>query len=205
MQNLPSKDFYRNALTKIFTEKKQVVDIGGGLRLNRRNADRILTGQDWLETLVKNVDYKILNPVADHDADIIGDIHHLPFADNSQEAIICSSVLEHVEDPFQAAKELHRTLKPGGYCFVFVPFLFFYHVPSSGKYKDYWRFTDDGVRLLFRDFSKIEIAVGRGAIETWLRLNPATQKFSWLGNKLDQMLGKANTKQTSGYSALLTK
>ena len=197
-------DFYRTYLTKIFTEKKQVLDIGGGLRIPRANADRVQHEQEWLETLVAKVDYKIMNPVSDHGADILGDIHHMPFPDNSQDAIICSSVLEHVENPFQAADELYRTLKPGGYCYVFVPFLFFYHVPTSGHYKDYWRFTEDGVRYLFQKFSTIEVTPGRGATETWFRLNPLTQKFARLGGFIDRLLGKTKTKQTSARTLTLT-
>lgn len=197
--------FFQTFVTKIFTEKKQVLDIGGGLRISREKADRILSNQEWLEKLVSGVDYKVMNPVPDYGADIIGDIHQMPFPDNSQEAIICASVLEHVENPFIASAEIYRTLKPGGYCYVFVPFLFYYHAPISGEYKDYWRFTEDGVRHLFRQFQKMEVASSRGAIETWLRLNPATQRFARMGGMLDRMLGKMKTKQTSGYSVFLIK
>lgn len=203
-QETPS-DFLRTYVTKIFTEKKQVLDIGGGLRIPRPNADRVRKDQDWLVALARNVDYKVMNPVPDYGADIIGDIHKMPFPDNSQEAIICSAVLEHVENPFIAADEMYRTLKPGGYCYVFVPFLFYYHVPKTGEYKDYWRFTEDGARYLFRKFSTIEIVGGRGAIETWFRLNPATQKLTGLGRTLDRMLKKTQTKQTSGYCIFLIK
>lgn len=146
-----------------------------------------------------------MNPVPDYGADIIGDIHEMPFPDNSQEAIICSAVLEHVKNPFLAVDEMYRTLKPGGYCYVFVPFLFYYHVPKTGEYKDYWRFTEDGARELFRKFSSITLLEGRGAIATWLRLNPATQRFVPLGNWLDNVLGKTKTKQTNGYNLFLMK
>ena len=146
-----------------------------------------------------------MNPVPDYGADIIGDIHKMPFPDNSQEAIICCAVLEHVENPFLAVSEIYRTLKPGGYCYAFVPFLYYYHVPKSGEYKDYWRFTEDGTRHLFRQFKTLELSTGRGAIETWLHLNPATQKLTKLGNWLDRVLQKTQTKQTSGYSVFLIK
>jgi len=59
------------------------------------------------------VDYKILDQVGDYCPDIVGDIHNLPFLDNSQEAIICIAVLEHVENPIKAMEEMYRTLKPG--------------------------------------------------------------------------------------------
>ncbi len=89
----------------------------------------------------------------DYNPDIIGDIHNLPFADNSIEAIVCLAVLEHVENPFKACAEIHRVLKPGGFCLITLPFLYYYHA-EKGYYKDYWRFTKDAVELLFQDFSK---------------------------------------------------
>ncbi len=205
MEQDSPNDFLRTYVTRIFTEKKQVLDIGGGLRLARKNADRVREGQEWLEALAQKVEYTVMNPVPDYGADVIGDIHHMPFPDNSQEAIICSAVLEHVENPFVASAEMYRTLKPGGYCYVFVPFLFYYHIPKNGEYKDYWRFTEDGVRYLFRQFSSMEVSSSRGALETWFRLNPATQKFTRFASWLDKLLGKTKTKQTSGYSVFLIK
>ena len=64
---------------------------------------------------IKRVDYKILDKVADYSPDIVGDIHELPLEDNSVDAILCSAVLEHVEEPQRAVKEMYRVLKKGGY------------------------------------------------------------------------------------------
>ena len=52
------------------------------------------------------------------------DIHHIPFPDNHFDALMCNHVLEHVESDFQALKELHRVLKPGGWAVLQVPFFF---------------------------------------------------------------------------------
>lgn len=43
-----------------------------------------------------------------------GDLQDLDLQDNIFDKIICVSVLEHVENPIKAAKELWRLLKPGG-------------------------------------------------------------------------------------------
>jgi ubiquinone/menaquinone biosynthesis C-methylase UbiE len=199
-------DFYQEKMTKIFTDKRSVLDIGGGLRVAVGRGDRHRVGQEWLKELVAKADYKIMDPVDTFHPDIVGDIHKMPFPDNSLDAIVCGAVLEHVEDPIRAANELHRTLKKGGYCYVYVPFLYYYH-PEQGYYKDFWRFSEDAVRHIFRDFSSIEIEPIRGATETWLHLNPFTQKFELLGRVIDKLIGKTagKTKQVSGFAAFMVK
>jgi 2-polyprenyl-6-hydroxyphenyl methylase/3-demethylubiquinone-9 3-methyltransferase len=48
-----------------------------------------------------------------------GDVHELPFADESFDAVSALDLLEHVGEPKQVIKEAARVLKPGG--------LFFFH------------------------------------------------------------------------------
>ena len=49
------------------------------------------------------------------------DITDIPFADGSFDVIICSHVLEHVEDDRRAIRELYRVTAPGGRTVVLVP------------------------------------------------------------------------------------
>ena len=123
----PWDKFFHEKILKILQDKKSVIDIGGGLRVLKKKGNRYDPNQKWLCPYLEKIDYKILDPMPDYKPDIVGDIHNLPFDDNSQEAILCSAVLEHVENPFKAVEELHRVLKPGGYLFVYVPFLYYYH------------------------------------------------------------------------------
>jgi SAM-dependent methyltransferase len=53
--------------------------------------------------------------------DVAADITALPFDDGAFEAILCSHVLEHVEDDRAAMAELARVLAPGGWLLVLVP------------------------------------------------------------------------------------
>lgn len=46
---------------------------------------------------------------------------HLPFPDNNFDLILSNEVLEHVEDDFQAVREMIRTLSPGGRLVIFCP------------------------------------------------------------------------------------
>jgi SAM-dependent methyltransferase len=64
--------------------------------------------------------------------------------DNKFDAVVCTEVLEHTEQPFLAIKELCRVLRPGGSLFLSVPCNFRIHGPLP----DGWRFTEHGVRHL---------------------------------------------------------
>lgn len=49
------------------------------------------------------------------------DVARLPHPDGTFDAVVCSEVLEHVDDPAAVAEELRRVLRPGGRLLVTVP------------------------------------------------------------------------------------
>ena len=49
------------------------------------------------------------------------DVYDLPFPDNAFDAVFSHTLLEHLNDPLQALKEMHRVLKPGGVIGVRAP------------------------------------------------------------------------------------
>jgi len=69
--------------------------------------------------------------------------------------IFCTEVLEHTNDPISCAKSLNRLVKDGGIVVVTTPFNFRIHNPLP----DNWRFTEHGLRLIFKaaGFSRIEL------------------------------------------------
>lgn len=73
--------------------------------------------------------------------------------DASFKYIVCTEVLEHTLQPFLAVQEMFRILSPGGYCFITTPFNFRIHGPLP----DCWRFTEHGLRELFKAFEIIEL------------------------------------------------
>jgi SAM-dependent methyltransferase len=80
---------------------------------------------------------------AGNTVDVVGTVMMLPFADRSFDIVLCSEVLEHVEDPDRAFGEMLRVLKGGGYLIVTTPFLY----PLHEEPDDFVRLTPH--KLLF--------------------------------------------------------
>jgi hypothetical protein len=74
------------------------------------------------------------------------------------EFVVCTEVLEHTRQPFHAVDNIFAMLKPGGYAFITTPYNFRIHGPLP----DCWRFTEHGLRELFKDFELVEL----NALET---------------------------------------
>ena len=87
-------------------------------------------------------------------ADIIGDAHAIPAEDASFDCVMAQDVLEHLHSPQVFIQEIKRVLRPQGYVLVTAPFLHPYHGGmNAGNYcPDYYRFSEDGLRFLFKDF-----------------------------------------------------
>ncbi len=73
--------------------------------------------------------------------------------DNSFDIVVCTEVLEHTRQPFKAAEEIMRLLKPGGKALISTPFNFRIHGPLP----DCWRFTEHGLRELFKNFEILSL------------------------------------------------
>jgi ubiquinone/menaquinone biosynthesis C-methylase UbiE len=119
--------------------------------------------------------------------DVVGDIHNIPLEDNSLDAIICSSVLEHVSDPIRAVQEMHRVLRSGGKLFVYVPSIYPYHA-RKGHYPDMWRFFDDSLMFLCKDFSSLELCKFGGYFKALSFFVPMQHKLQWLLKPLSAFL-----------------
>ncbi len=93
------------------------VGCGEGFTLERFHNEKIgkkLVGIDFLDTAIKIG--KKERPYLDLRQ---GNIYDIPFKDSSFDLVICSEVLEHVDDPKKALKELARVTKK--YCLLSVP------------------------------------------------------------------------------------
>lgn len=90
--------------------------------------------------------------------DVLGDALRIPFADGAFDLVWLGGVLEHIQDPRQAIKEIHRVLKKGGYLYAEVPFFQRVHAAPA----DFQRFTIVGLTELCSPFSKLESGVIAG-------------------------------------------
>jgi SAM-dependent methyltransferase len=85
----------------------------------------------------------------------ISDLSRLPIASQSYEVIICTQVLEHLQEPKQVLAELFRVLKPSGRLFFSAPFFF----PEHEIPYDYYRYTRYSLDYLLKSagFEDIQI------------------------------------------------
>lgn len=75
---------------------------------------------------------------------VVGTAQALPFPDARFDAVVSTQVLEHLEDPRGALGEAARVLAPGGTLVLTVPGVW----PLHEAPRDFWRFTEPGVRSL---------------------------------------------------------
>ena len=107
-------------------------------------------------------EYVGLDVPGNPDADVHGFVEDMPLEDASFDLVLCIQVLEHVEDPAAAVRELHRVTKPGGRVLASTHGVMVYH-PNPN---DYWRWTHTGLGRLFAtngDWSSLDVTPGAGS------------------------------------------
>jgi SAM-dependent methyltransferase len=194
----PWDKFRLDTLCLIADKCDKIIDFGGTVR--------------GLSTHLSFRSYTMADVNKQYSPDVVVDICNMNnVADGEYDGVICCSILEHVYNPFDAAKELYRILSKGGYLFVYVPFIFPYHAPSDGAFKDYWRFSKDGIKELFENHANLKIveyAPLRYSYQTKMNLFKMFGKrslFHRLFGKFLYGFEKFTDTETSGYNILITK
>jgi len=97
--------------------------------------------------------------------DVVGSAYDSTLPSESFDTILCSAVLEHLEEPEAAIREAHRLLKPNGFAIYTVPF--FWHLHEEPR--DFYRFTKYGLEYLFKkaDFQNVDLYELSGFWVTW--------------------------------------
>jgi len=114
----------------------QVIDVGCG-----RKPYRSLFSTDTY------IGLDIENPGHSHeneDIDVFYDGKVFPFENESFDNALCNQVLEHVFNPDEFLKEIHRVLKPGGKLLLTVPFAWDEHEQPF----DFARYSSFGLKHL---------------------------------------------------------
>jgi ubiquinone/menaquinone biosynthesis C-methylase UbiE len=73
----------------------------------------------------------------------VGDVHSLPFADNTFDVVNAHQVLQHVADPVQALRQMRRVCRPGGIVSVrdsdYAGFIWYPTMPELNEWLDLYR------------------------------------------------------------------
>jgi len=120
-------------------EKPTLLDVGG------REGER--------KVFAKGYEYVGMDIEPKSESFIQADICNCPhIADESFDVIMSFDVFEHLERPWDAAKECVRILKPNGLMVHRTLFAYRYHPCPI----DYWRFSSQGLEYLFQRTGKMQ-------------------------------------------------
>lgn len=81
-------------------------------------------------------------------------------------AVICAHLLEHVKDPFAAARNIAALLAPGGQVFVQSPWVQGFHAFPD----DYWRISLSGLEVLFDGLEAVDAFYSGGSSDVGYRI-----------------------------------
>lgn len=134
-----------SALAAFSYEMRGVVVDVGGKRQNKRGV--------FQPPEASATSWWYLNLDMNTQPNVYGDVQQIPLRGQSVDCVICTEVLEHLPRPERCVNEIHRLLRDGGLVLASVPFLYPVHADPF----DYQRFTEDGLRHLFRKFKSVEL------------------------------------------------
>jgi SAM-dependent methyltransferase len=126
-------------------------------------AINIGSGESRLHPKIKNVDI-FDGPSIDY----VASVENLPFSNESVDIVISQETIEHVKDPFNSIKEIHRVLKKGGVLYLQLPFTIGYH-PGP---QDFWRFSREGIQELcqYSGLQCVELGFSVGSATGFYRI-----------------------------------
>lgn len=197
----PHERFEDEAM-RLLSQGRVVVDVGGG--------QRFMKGMKRHEPLFAACRFFTVDSSRFFRPDVVGDIHRLPLATGAVDGVICRSVLEHVEQPWEACREIHRVLRPGGHAFFIVPSIYPDHARhGDGAYPDHWRFFESTMRLMLRGFSEVQIEKHGGWFQAMSNFLPFQARvrgvLDLLSHALDTALRTKQRRTTPLLSVLARK
>ncbi len=135
--------------------------------------------------------YLTLDSERQNNPDICCDVADIKWQSDYFDTVLAAEVLEHVCFPEKSVDEIWRVLKHGGICILSTRFIQYYH-PGP---KDYYRYTQDSLAYLFRDFKKVEIYHHGDRLQSlWHILNYG--KIKVILNIFNPLFAKTHFKKT---------
>lgn len=137
----------------------------GNIELKHQNVVDWGSGSKPVSRYIKHTDCVFVtidkNPLIDEDrrseTHIEWDITKPYSLATQSDTAFCIEVLEHTTKPTKVINNIWWNLKEGGKLYLSVPYNFRVHADD-----DYWRFTENGLKYLLRDFTYVEIKPSSG-------------------------------------------
>ncbi len=126
----------KRAINRVLQRERpqRVLEVGSGL-------SPIVTDRD--DVIYSELSHRALQSlrrVQQRGRYVVADGTRLPFGDGAIDCVICSEVLEHVENDQAAIDELARVLRPGGFVCVTVPHRRFYYATDDRYVRHFRRY-----------------------------------------------------------------
>ena len=106
------------------------------------------------------------------------DICSGPAGEGICDLVILEQVLEHVRRPATAIRNAFIMLRPGGRALVTTPFMVKFHA-YPGVYGDYYRWTEDGMRVFLEDAGLVDVVTGSWGNRKCLRADAKKHGLEW--------------------------
>lgn len=139
-------------------------------RLNGPVLDVGAGEQPYRRYLKDGEEYVSMDLSEDRASDITGSVLSIPLDDDSFDGIICTEVIEHVDDPQSAIRELLRVSKEGGLLYLTAPMSWGLHYEPH----DYFRYTKYGLSSMLEaeGFRVVDIRqIGGVFVMSWARVS----------------------------------
>ena len=168
-----------NVISPVYVDREQKKFISNYID-NDKTTLNVGSGNTKISEDICNVDI-----FAYENVEVVCDIADLPFLDNSIDVVFNSAVLEHVPNPQKVVDEIYRVLKPNGVIYTAFPFMQGFHASPY----DFTRVTEEGIKVLHKDFELIEVRPFGGPTSgmLWVLQEWIAILFSF-GNKKIHML-----------------
>lgn len=117
--------------------------------------------------------------------ELFGTAYDIPIENEHFDTVLCTAVLEHLEEPDKAIKEANRVLKSGGYAIYTVPL--FWHLHEEPR--DFYRYTKHGLKYLFEK-NGFEIIKLKPLSGFWVTFGQELVYYLWrfrFGGKLNPL------------------